>query len=255
MKYIADKTSGVYSYVEDDTNSIMEAFELFITGITSVAVTCLKISLAAQEGVAISSIESGGHANKVSFDKTSGEVSINDIYAGERKNVIVYLTVEKGKNKLLTVGGRYRGFNSCKVLGDMDVFVLRPSSPRNLAIHPEVATELARIRLEKALSAMVEVKYHQYRSPEEQSQMQAEWQELWNRIRYSDEGRGAREEILSELVKDVAEIEGAVVGLYGHNPKDVPYLMSWLSCHKWQRATTKGSRSNSGAFSLAQHHI
>ncbi|VAH13136.1 unnamed protein product [Triticum turgidum subsp. durum] len=36
MSYIADQTSGTYSYFDDDSTSMMEGIELFITGITSV---------------------------------------------------------------------------------------------------------------------------------------------------------------------------------------------------------------------------
>jgi hypothetical protein len=246
MKKIAEKTSGIYSYV-DDQNSLKEAFDLFVTGLTSVAATCVKITLEAHEGIIISSVESGGHGSEVSSDKRSGEININDIYAGERKNFIVYLTVAEGKKKLLTVGGKYQGFNTCKQLGDMDVFVLRPRSacpPGKLAIHPEVASELVRTRLEKALSAVSKLKYI--------SGTELEWQELWNKIRFSDEGRFAPAETLLGLGRDVAQIRRDAQ-YYGRNHR--AYLISWLSCHKWQRASTKGSSSNSGAFSLAPYGV
>jgi len=249
MKYIADMTSGTYSFIDEDTNSIKEAFELFITGITLVAATSVNITLAAHEGVAISSIESGGHDNEVSSDKGSGEIHIDNMYAGERKNFIVYLRVFEGIKKLVTIGGRYVGFNVGKQLGDMDVFVLRPHrgcSPGKLGIHPDVAAELVRIWLEKALSATVELKYNWQRYSDQFTQLQAEWQELWNKVKYSDEGHAAPEETLLELGKDVAEIKRHIVCIRSFTqPKDVPYLLSWLSCHKC-------SRSNSGAFSLAQ---
>lgn len=248
MKYIAHKTSGIYSYVDEGNNSIKEAFEQFITGITSVGVTSVKISIAAHESVTISSIESGGHGNEVSSDKRSGEIHINDIYAGETKNFIIYLAVIEGNKKLLTVGGRYLGFSASKQLRDMDVFVLRPRSgcsTGKLAIHSEVAAELVRIQLEKALSERAEQRYVG----------EVGLQDLWNSIRYSDEGRSAPAETLSELGKDMAEIKRYMSSPHWLSPNVLPYLLSWLSCHKWQRATSKGSRSNSGAFSLAQYTV
>ncbi|KAM0888625.1 hypothetical protein ACQ4PT_028210 [Festuca glaucescens] len=226
MKCIADKTSGMYSYTFVDSRmfDLRDALKQFITGITSVGVTCVKIALAAHDGVDILSIESGGHGNKVSSDKQSGEIHIDNIYAGETKNFIVYLTIVAAKKKLLTVGGRYLGFNANKQLGDMDVFVLRPlsgCSPGKLAIHPEVASELVRRRLEKALSAITE-----------QPQYTWEMHELWRKIKYSYEGCGATRETLSQLDEDLYYLTTTA--------QFRPYQLSWLSCHKWQRATTKG---------------
>ena len=152
----------------------------------------------------------------------------------------------------------------------MDLFVLRPSwgcSPDKLTINREVAAELVRIRLEKAFLAMVDFK-SKHSGNDRHLERAAEWKELWTRVRSSDEGRAAPKMTLSELAKDVAEIKRQVGPWALSDPYYVPrytsinakgdglyYLMSWLSCHKWQRATTKGSRSNSGAFSLAQYGV
>ncbi|KAM0880241.1 hypothetical protein ACQ4PT_033702 [Festuca glaucescens] len=62
---------------------------------------------------------------------------------------------------------------------------------------------------------------------------------LWDSIRLPKDGQGPPEETLSRLGRYVAEMR-KVVCLPGVNPREVPYLMSWLNCHQWQRATTKG---------------
>jgi hypothetical protein len=59
-------------------------------------------------------------------------------------------------------------------------------------------------------------------------------------IKHSDEGCGAPEKTLSDLSMDVAEMKRDILGM--------PYTLSWLSCQKWQRATTKGTPNNSSAF-------
>ncbi|KAM0880242.1 hypothetical protein ACQ4PT_033703 [Festuca glaucescens] len=102
VKYIADKTCATYSFGQE----FIDAFELFIAGIMRVVATSIKFTLRAHEGVAISSIESGYYGKNVSLDKLFGEIDINDVYAGEQKNFIVYLTVAEGKKKLLTIGRR-----------------------------------------------------------------------------------------------------------------------------------------------------
>ena len=106
IKYIADKTFGTYSFVKWDAEDVRDAFGLCINGITRVVATSTKITLGAHEGVAISSIESGSYLNRVNSDGLSGEIEIHDMYAGEQKDIIVYLTVKEGSKKLVT--GRRR---------------------------------------------------------------------------------------------------------------------------------------------------
>ncbi|KAF6991104.1 hypothetical protein CFC21_008221 [Triticum aestivum] len=235
MKYLADRTHGTYSFVHYDINAMKDAFELFISGLTTVAATAVKITLKAHEGVFISSIYTGGYHQSVSSDKRSGEIHVESMYAGERKNFIAYLKVADGdKKRLLTVGGRYRTLMAKKKLADTDVSVLRPGSacsPAEMAIHPEVAAELVRIRLRKGVVTMS-------RNPDALEQ-------LWARVKCSEEGGGAPEETLSALGNDVAEIKRVIT----HN-RSPPYMMSWLTASAWQRATTKGARCVSGAFTV-----
>ncbi|KAM0830591.1 hypothetical protein ACQ4PT_066094 [Festuca glaucescens] len=245
MKYIADKTFGTYSFVKWDAEDVRDAFGLFINGITKVVATSVKITLRAHEGVAISSIESGCYINRVNSDEMSGEIEIKDIYAGEQKNFIIYLAVKEGNKKLVTIDGGYQSIHGIKRLADMDVFVLRPRSgcsPAKLVMHRGVAAELVRLQLVKELSILV---------ARGQRLTFYNMDQLWDTVRLSEDSRNADEETLSRLGKCVAEIR-KVACLPDLNPKQVPYLMSWLSCHQWQRATTKGLLYESGAFTLAQ---
>uniref|UniRef100_A0A453AH44 Protein kinase domain-containing protein n=2 Tax=Aegilops tauschii subsp. strangulata TaxID=200361 RepID=A0A453AH44_AEGTS len=239
MKYIADMTGGTCSFVDYDLNEMRDAFELFISGLTKIAATSIKITLRAHEGASISSIYSRGFYNRVSSDRRSGEIHVDNMYAGERKNFIAYLSVAGGnKEKLMTAGGRYRSFMAHQKLADTDVLVLRPGSacsPGKNTIHPQVAAELVRIGL---WNGLLEIGRSAY-----------ELEELWVGIKRSEEGGGAAKETLLELGQDVAEIKREfAVSL------PPPYFISWLNCHEWQRATTKGTRRVSGAFTVPGQH-
>uniref|UniRef100_A0ACD5XEP5 Uncharacterized protein n=1 Tax=Avena sativa TaxID=4498 RepID=A0ACD5XEP5_AVESA len=224
LKFVADMTGGTYSIVHYHINEMKNAFELLLSGLTKIAATSVKIKLRAHERVAISSIYSGGHDSRVSPDKVSGEINIKDIYTRERKNFIVYLTVPNGNNnnmKLLTVSGQYKSFIAGRRLPHMDVFVLRPGStclPEELAIHREVAAELVRMQLRN------DVLYMNTNQPYQVNL-------IWNRIKSSEEGRGAPEETLLELGNQVDEIGRSLMYCSA-------YRLSWLTCHKWQRGTT-----------------
>ncbi|KAM0848692.1 hypothetical protein ACQ4PT_054217 [Festuca glaucescens] len=234
MKYVADMTSGTYSFVNQDINNIRDALALFITGVTSIVATSITITLRVHCDIAISSIESGNYIHHVKSDKMSGTIIIDHIYAGEQKEFIVNLIVGNARKELMTIGGQYK---SCKrnkyPIAEMDMSVLRPwskPSPYDLAIHPNVAAELTRIRLQNGVLDMVEA----------QKMTTQEVQKLWNKVKHSDEGCSAPEETLSGLNMEVAEMNKDISGM--------PYTLSWLSCHKWQRPTTKGTPNNSRAF-------
>jgi hypothetical protein len=233
MKYIADMTSGTYSFVDHEISNIKDAIALFITGVTSIAATSIMITLRAYLGTTISSIESGGYIHHVEPNKKFGTISINHSYTGEQKDFIINLMVGSGTKELITIGGQYRSFNRNNSLAQMDVSVLRPlltRLPDEMAIHPDVAAELTRIRLQNGVLYMLQM----------QKMTTQGVQELWNKIKHSDEGRGTSEETLSSLSMDVAEMNRHVSGM--------PYTLSWLSCHKWQCATTKGTPNKSSAF-------
>lgn len=237
--YIADRNSGTYSMVEleHDMKNAAAAMELFIGGITKVAAMSIDIAFTAHDGASISSIDSGGYCSHVNSEGHSGEIHINDIYAGETKNFIVKIMKPvKGKEKLMTISGRYRSLNASKMLlADTDVFVLGSEcSPENLAMHSEVATELMRLQFVKGISSILQLQAQLTIDNMDSDTMES----LWSTVRGSKWGKRASKEALYVIDKEKEEIlkQGS------------PYLLSWLSCHKWQRATSKGTCYDSAPF-------
>uniref|UniRef100_A0ACD5W2J8 Uncharacterized protein n=1 Tax=Avena sativa TaxID=4498 RepID=A0ACD5W2J8_AVESA len=239
MKHIADITSGTYSFINQDIGMIKDALALFIAGLTSVAAMSIKITLRTNEGITMSSIESGGYVNLVKNNQV-GTIEIDNIYASERKDFIVYLRVAEGKKELMTIGGQYLSHNTVKHLVNTDVYVVRPRQEcvlGDLAIHPEVAAELVRITLEKGISAMLE-----------KGLTMGGLQQLWEEIMDSDEGRGAPQETLAGLSMDITEMKRDIENPKEHRKSGLPYTLSWLTSRKWQRATIKGIPCSSGAI-------
>jgi hypothetical protein len=74
---------------------------------------------------------------------------------------------------------------------------------------------------------------------------------LWESVRLSKDGQAAAEETLLRLGRYVAEMR-KVACLPDLSPGKVPYVLSWLSSHQWQRATTKAHHYDSGAFTPAE---
>lgn len=71
-------------------------------------------------------------------------------------------------------------------------------------------------------------------------------QMLWDRISASQNGRRALESTMLQLDKDIKDMQrGISDDLKG---KGKPFMLSWLTSHWRQRATTKGSPYRSDAF-------
>uniref|UniRef100_A0ACD5ZTB5 Uncharacterized protein n=1 Tax=Avena sativa TaxID=4498 RepID=A0ACD5ZTB5_AVESA len=235
LRHIADKTSGVYSYVNENPEKMKQAFAQSIGGLTSVAAMGIEINLRTEEGVSISSIDSGSYP----ADINTGMIQVNDLCAGERKNFIVYLTVPQGKVKqLMTVGGSHKGSKQEAPriqLGEIKAVVARPEGSTRSEEHvdPEVAAELARLELVKGVSAMAE----------EGRLDKKELQSLWAQIKGSEDGRAASKSAMSVLDEEMDRMQS--------ESQPMAFMLSWLTSHLWQRATTMGSPSASSTFLTA----
>jgi hypothetical protein len=234
MKYIADITSGTYSFVNQDIGMIKDALALFIAGLTSVAAMSIKITLRTNEGITMSSIESGGYVSNVKNNQF-GTIDVDNIYAGERKDFIVYLRAAEGKKELMTIGGQYLTHNTVKHLAYTDVAVQHPHHEGlqdDLAIHPEVVAELARIMLEKGITSMLE-----------KGPSIIGLQQLWEDIMDTDEGR-----TMSGLSMDIAEMKRGIENPKEYRKTGLPYTLAWLTSRRLRRATIKGTPPSSDAF-------
>ncbi|TVU18047.1 hypothetical protein EJB05_34114, partial [Eragrostis curvula] len=190
------------------------AFAQSIGGLTSVTATDLKIQLKTHEGITISFIESGSYPKSISSDRRSGTIHVQDMYAGEQKNFIAFLTIPEGRKKLMSIR----------------VAIRRPwwSIFTDDTVNPEVAAELTRQQLVKGVSTIAEGDHPAADSI----------QRLWDQITESEDGRMTPKQTLESLGEEVI----------GMKKEGKPFILSWLTSHLWQRATTKGSPSASNVF-------
>jgi len=223
---VADQGAGTYHYLAD-ANIITDAFTAFVGGLKSVVATSVKLSLKAEAGFSISSVETGGHYCWWDGSSEHG-IHIADMHAGEQRSFMVYLrgaaavreqeaAVTDENSKLLTIHAEYLQGSSKKTLR-RPCLLLRGKDD-DVAMKSEVAAEMVRVKLVKQVKEMV---------------AKAEAHELmkdkWEMMRASAEYEDARGTALLELIeKDVDEMM--------KKPQCQPHMVSWLSCHWWQRAT------------------
>ncbi|TVU26822.1 hypothetical protein EJB05_29387, partial [Eragrostis curvula] len=232
LSQIAKCTKGLYSYVYQDLEKIKDAFAQSLGGLMSVFAMDVQVNLQTLDGIYISSIKSGSYPMQISSDNRSAIIQLPDLYAGEKKNFIVHLNVPKGEqNQLMKITGSYRNPKISKEapiqLDDTQLAVLRSKwpSPSDKSICPNVAIELVRWRLLHTL---------------QKGQFKG-FEDSWNELMDSEEWRSSPQSAVLALDKDLAEIQRG-------DGESFMFLLSWLSSHSLQRATTKKSPSKSSAF-------
>ncbi|TVU26797.1 hypothetical protein EJB05_29361, partial [Eragrostis curvula] len=236
---IAQKTRGLYSYVNRGLEKIMDALAHSLGGLMSVTAMDVQLNLQTLKGVTIEHIASGWHPMRIRFDKMSGTIQVADLYAGEQKNFIILLNVPEGEqNRFMTVNGSYRNPKISKEapiqLDNIELTVTRRAeavtTASNGMVCPDVSAELIRLRLMEHVGAILD--------GDDETMAYNRLQSLWKEVKGSEDWQSASQSAMLALDEDVANIR-----------KGTPtFLRSWLTSHMLQRATTKESPTKSCAF-------
>lgn len=251
LSRLADVTHGTYSFVHE--NKFVDAMAQLLAGLTTVAATEIQINIQAQEGVEISSVESGGHSYTIKPDGHSCTVKVDYLYAGEEKNFIVRLRVPQGAKQLMTVDGHFKyamGRRAAiSITGTTGVFVQRlleggGSSNKLDSMCPEVEAELTRLRIVEDVDHCRTLVTNKSIDSVGDNLLAL----LQDMKLQADAKPGAPERWWFSIGKDLGKMLELADTYQNMEMSMYPYMLSWLSSHRWQRATTKGSPSCSEAF-------
>jgi len=243
MYHIAQNTCGTYSYVDRDMGDMGSTIKKLVQIQKSVSARNAEIKFHTHDGVTISSIESGGHEKSVT-SKESGVIKINRLYASQGSDFIVYLKVEEGKKpsilkQVTSAGGSKMKLMTVSVtnegvpVDEVHVSVKRPEKSSESLGSPLVAAELLRLALVCSIFGIAE-------KPTADG-----LQKIWNKHLTSEHHSMYSK---SMFEKDVSEMQKGISDPNKHKMQGLPYMLSWLSSHNWQRATAKGSPHISDNF-------
>uniref|UniRef100_J3N9X8 VWFA domain-containing protein n=1 Tax=Oryza brachyantha TaxID=4533 RepID=J3N9X8_ORYBR len=113
VHYVADHTSGVYGVLNDEHDRLTDAFAACVRRVTSIVAVDAQVDLTcgAYSGASILAVESGGYKSHVDESGRSGFVYAGSLCAGDVKNFVVYVDVDREADgyidvtELLTVHG------------------------------------------------------------------------------------------------------------------------------------------------------
>ncbi|MCD7466110.1 hypothetical protein HAX54_002509 [Datura stramonium] len=263
MHAISDASGGTFSFIEA-VGTVQDAFAMCIGGLLSVVAQELKLTVrSASRGVNIGSIPSGRYASEISEQGKLGVINIGNLYADEEKEFLVYLSVPSAeieqsaaKTSLLQITCSYKNTTSEEmvIVEGETVEIRRPPvlSPADVVISREVDRQINRLAVAETIAEAQQLA--------EMGNLEGAQAVLTNRRAslLSSVSAQAGDALCSWLDTELTEIRERMASRERYEQTGRAYVLSGLSSHSWQRATTRGdtttqiilqggSSSNSGA--------
>jgi len=283
LLYIARASQGTYSFVDDEnTDGITGAIAVCLSGLKDVVAVGTRVRIEAPVGtggVTIERIDSGGYASPITRDKTSGEVSVGVLYAGEVKSFIVHLsvpalsststttsTVDGGcdKQQLLTASfvGHYatsEGDAAAPAPSPQAILYVQRPPPEAIDVAggalqrvpvPMVMNHIARFGVLEMVTTFVNEDIWQLSSitVEVATKLRNQWEQFVQaRQFWSGLDLGVLDVEVNRMVSilETAAGRGTRSGPSGSSSTSwssaTAYMLSWLSSYQMQRPTAMGS--------------
>lgn len=243
MHTISEHSGGMFSFIEAE-NVIQDAFAQCIGGLLSVVVQELRVEVECVDlGLRIGSIKAGSYKVGMGPDFKSGFIEVGDLYAEEERDFLITMDipVKESSNEMKLVKFKVIHKDPIKktvvtVGGNQDVVVI--SRPETTAGKQDVSIEVDRQRNRlNAASAIAEA-----RAAAERGNLSAATSVLEDCRRKLSESVAARggDRLCVGLVAELREMKERMASRRVYESSGRAYVLSGLSSHSWQRATTRG---------------
>ncbi|KHG21439.1 Uncharacterized protein F383_28094 [Gossypium arboreum] len=248
MHSISEISGGTFSFIETET-MIQDALAQCIGGLLSVVVQELQVCVKCMNpNLCLSSLKAGSYRSHVSADGKTGLIDVGDLYADEERDFLVSVKVpaesSQCETSLLKVKCVYRD-PLTKEMTSTEGGVVRIQRPK-IAGQEEVSIEVDRQRNRfRAADAMVEA-----RTAAEQGDLAGAVSILENCQRVLSETVSAksRDRLWVALDAELKEMEERMVSRHVYEVSGRAYILSGLSSHSWQRATTRGDSTDGSSL-------
>ncbi|XP_022873551.1 uncharacterized protein LOC111392433 isoform X2 [Olea europaea var. sylvestris] len=247
MHAISNASGGTFSFIES-VGMVQDAFARCIGGLLSVVAQELRLTVRpASSGVEIGSIHSGRYANEISEAGSQGVIIVGDLYADEEKEFLVNLSIPAfagdgeggvGRTSLLQIKCSYRDAvlkEMVHVEGEI-VEICRPTtlSPIDVIVSIEVDRQRNRLWVAEGIAEAQQMA--------EMGNLEGAQAVLTNRraTLLSSASAQAGDGLCSWLECELTEIRERMANMEIYENTGRAYVLSGLSSHSWQRATTRG---------------
>ncbi|KAG2652382.1 E3 ubiquitin-protein ligase WAV3-like [Panicum virgatum] len=243
---IAEASGGTFSFIEDEA-VIQDAFAQCIGGLLSVVVQNMQLTVeCVHPGVFLRSIKSGSYLSKVAANGRNGSIDVGHLYADEERDFLLSVSLPQCREQitLLKVACAYKDSLTSevfKIQGD-EVKILRPKSPTSEPVCMEVDRERNRVCAADAIEAA--------RAAAERGALSDAVTILDDCRRILSESYASRsgDRLCTALDAELREMQERMANRQRYEASGRAYLLSGLSSHSWQRATTRGDSTDSATL-------
>lgn len=246
MHAISDSTGGTFSFIEAEA-AIQDAFARCIGGLLSVVAQEVQLALtSASPTVTIGKIPAGKHSIKVSEQGRQAIINVGDLYADESKDFLVHVSVpvesshsnQEAMTPLFAVGCTYKDPLSQKVV-HVDGETVKIRRPETLTSDDRILSlEVDRQRNRLLVAdAIAEAKALAEKGDLDGAQLVLANQRS---VLLASTSAQAGDPLCCWLEAELKDIRERMVSREMYETSGRAYVLSGLSSHSWQRATTRG---------------
>lgn len=263
MNAISDASDGTFSFLESP-EIIPTSFARCIGGLFSVVAQDVRLMvLSASPGVEIKHIPSGRHESEINSQKKQGVIHIGDLYAEEKKDFLVHVSVPVyseaqmeetgvvGKTPLLDIVCYYRDplSNETEQIEVESVEILRPTtalSSADGAVNLEVDRQKNRVRVAESIEKAKEMA--------EKGNMKDAQEVLTNSrtTLLASASAHSGDDLINQLEAELRETTARMANVDLYERAGRPLVLAGLSAHRSQRATTLSHTNRQAAFGASR---
>ncbi|CAN6249314.1 unnamed protein product [Urochloa humidicola] len=240
---IAEASGGTFSFIEDE-GVMQDAFAQCIGGLLSVSVQEMCLCMECVDpGVQLRSIKCGSYPSKVARDGRTGSVEIGQLYADEERDILLSVTIPKSSEQtsLLRVTCAYKDpvtNDTIKIQRD-EVKIKRPTSTVSEPVSIEVDRERNRIQAASSIESA--------RAAAERGALSEAVTILEDcrRVLLQSFASQNGDRLCMALDAELREMQERMANRQLYEASGRAYMLSGLSSHSWQRATTRGDSTDS----------
>ncbi|KAG8065226.1 hypothetical protein GUJ93_ZPchr0004g39382 [Zizania palustris] len=244
---IAEASGGTFSFIEDE-GVMQDAFAQCIGGLLSTVVQEMRVSMeCVHPGVQLCSIKSGSYPSKVARDGRNGSVDIGHMYADEERDILLSVTIPQSgeQTTALKVSCAYKDpvtSETIKIQGD-EVKINRPAtSTISEPLCIEVDRERNRIQAADSIESA--------RAAAERGALSEAVAILGDCRRTLSQSFASQsgDRLSLALDAELREMQERMANRRLYESSGRAYMLSGLSSHSWQKATTRGDSTDSSTI-------
>ncbi|CAN8287219.1 unnamed protein product [Cochlearia groenlandica] len=254
MHYVSETSKGTFSFIESES-VIQDALAQCIGGLLSVAVQELRLEIdGICSDVCLNSIKTGSYPSIVARDGRSGCVDIGDLYADEERDFLISINIPPHKDgdetPVLKMRCVYKDLLTKEVV-TLRSHVLNILRPETIGQEAVVSIEVDRQR-NRFLAAEAMVKARALAEGDDLAAAVTVIQSFRQVLAETASAKSS-DGFCAALDRELKEMQERMASRHVYEASGRAYILSGLSSHSWQRATSRGESGDGSSFVQAYY--